>query len=163
MEPSKGRERRSGTRRRRLFSGSAAARRYAAWIATFMFCYAVIVFGLVVAAAFVAPASKLASSLPLQVREEAALQFLALGDVFWPVLLSLIVGAAIFSISLARRIAGPMDRLQTFCNGLAEGDLASRIRLRSSDELHPLHVLINRSLDRLEGELLEVREQQIGE
>jgi methyl-accepting chemotaxis protein len=122
----------------------------------------VIVFGLVVAAAFVIPASKLASSLPLQVREEAALQFLALGDVFWPVFLSLIVGAVIFSVSLARRIAGPMDRLQTFCDGLADGDLSSRVRLRSSDELRPLSLLINRSLDRLEGGLLEAREQQIG-
>jgi len=126
-----------------------------------MFCYAVLVFGLVVAAAFVIPAAKLASSLPLDVREQAAVQFLALGGVFWPVFLGLIMGSGIFSISLARRFVGPMDRLRIFCSGLADGDLSSRVRLRSSDELHPLGVLINHSLDRLEGGLLEVREHQI--
>lgn len=136
--------------RRRLRLGSPAARRYAVWIGTSLFLYSVLVFGIALVVPYIVPAATLISSTPLEERARAAEHFLMLADVFWPVCGTLLVGCLLLSVHLARRIAGPIFRLESFARGLLGGNLAVRIRLRESDELRSLSDLLDRAAAKLD-------------
>ncbi len=144
--------------RRRFRPGNQTARLYAVWIGTFLFCYSFLVYGVAVVAPYVLPAMKLVSSAPLAEREHAAAQFLLLGEVFWPVFTTLLVGAVVFSVFLAHRIAGPLFRLEGFATELAHGNLAARIRLRKGDQLLTVAELMNRGTVNIDTSLREARE-----
>jgi methyl-accepting chemotaxis protein len=149
------------TSRRRFRPGNETAQQYAAWIGIFLFCYSLLVYGVCVLAPYVMPAITLASSAPLAEREQAAARFLLLGEIFWPVFVTLFVGAAFFSVFLARRIAGPLHRLNAFARELARGNLTARIHLRTSDQLEPLAAMLNRATKNFDTSLREAHEQSL--
>jgi methyl-accepting chemotaxis protein len=127
-----------------------------------MFFSALLVFGLAFVGPFIPPALKLASSLPLAERARAANQFLVLAETVtvWPALAVLIPAAAVFSIYLTHRLAGPLLRFEQTARELIRGNLALRIRLRKGDELHELAGLLNEVLDTIEPAFREIRESE---
>jgi signal transduction histidine kinase len=69
----------------------------------------------------------------------------------WMLLNSLIylAVAAVFSIVLSHKVAGPIYRFETSIREMLEsGDLSRRISLRKGDELQSLADLLNRLLER---------------
>ncbi len=130
---------------------------YALWLALLLFIYSVVIFGLAFAAPYVLPALKLIQPLPLEERVLAARQFLVFGQTLWPALAALIVAAAVFSLYLTHRLAGPLYRLHQSARELAQGNLTLRVRLRRGDELHELANVANTALVNLDQAFGEIR------
>ena len=147
---------------RRRFYVHKIQRTYAIWFGLFMFFSALLVFGLAFLVPFIPPALKLAAPLPLAERARAANQFLVLAETVtvWPALAVLIPAAAVFSIYLTHRLAGPLFRFEQTARELIRGNLALRIRLRKGDELHELAGLLNEVLDTIEPAFREIRESE---
>ncbi len=74
-----------------------------------------------------------------------------------PALVVLIPSAAVFSIYLTHRLAGPLFRIEQTAREMIRGNLALRIKLRKGDELHELAGLVNEALDVLEQAFREIR------
>ncbi|MEC4688469.1 MAG: HAMP domain-containing protein [Nitrospirota bacterium] len=130
---------------------------YALWLCLLLFIYSVVIFGLEFAAPYVLPALKLIAPLPLEERALAAQQFLAFGQTLWPALAVLIVAAAVFSLHLTHRLAGPLHRLHQSARELAQGNLTLRVRLRRGDELHELAHVANTALVNLDQAFGDIR------
>ncbi len=147
---------------KRRFYVHKIQRTYAIWFGLFMFFSSLLVFGLAFVAPFIRPALKLVSPLPLEERARAADQFLVLAQTVtvWPALVVLIPAAAVFSIYVTHRLAGPLFRLEQTARELIRGNLALRIRLRKGDELHELAGLLNEVLDTLEQAFRGIRESE---
>jgi len=145
---------------KRRFYVHKIQRTYAIWFGLFMFFSALLVFGLAFLVPFIPPALKLASSLPLAERATAANQFLVLAQTIWPALVVLIPAAAVFSIYLTHRLAGPLFRFEQAARELIRGNLALRIRLRKGDDLHELAGLLNEVLETVEPAFREIRENE---
>ena len=147
---------------KRRFYVHKIQRTYAIWFGLFMFFSSLLVFGLAFLAPFIPPALKLVSQIPLEERARAANQLLILAQTVtvWPALAVLIPAAAVFSIYLTHRLAGPLFRLEQTARELIRGNLALRIRLRKGDELHELAGLLNEVLDKLEQAFRGIRESQ---
>ena len=135
-------------------------RTYAIWLGLFMFFSSLLVFGLVFFIPFILPAIKLASPLPLAERAIAANQFLILAQTVWPALALMIPAAAVFSLYLTHRLAGPLYRFEQTARELIRGNLALRIRLRKRDELHELAGLLNEAFDMLEQAFRDIRDSE---
>ena len=132
-------------------------RTYAIWLGLLLFIYSLTVFGVTFLAPYVLPAIKLLSPLPLEEREIAATQFLVLGQTVWPAIIALIIGAALFSIYLTHRLAGPLYRLEQGARELLHGNLTIRVRLRKGDQLQELAELANLAMTQLDRALSEIR------
>ncbi len=147
---------------KRRFYVHKIQRTYAIWFGLFMFFSSLLVFGLTFLVPFIRPALKLVSPLPLEERARAADQFLVLAQTVtvWPALVVLIPAAAVFSIYVTHRLAGPLFRLEQTARELIRGNLALRIRLRKGDELHELAGLLNEVLDTLEQAFRGIRESE---
>lgn len=147
---------------RRRFYVHKIQRTYAILFGLFMFFAALLVFGLAFVGPFITPALKLAAPLPLAERARAANQFLFLAETVtvWPALAVLIPAAAVFSIYLTHRLAGPLFRFEQTARELIRGNLALRIQLRKGDELHELAGLLNEVLDTIEPAFREIRESE---
>lgn len=148
-------------------------RSYAIGLGFFLFCYCLIVFGLAFVLPYIMPAVRLLSQSSVEDRASAATQLLSLvqdvwpalveiGTSMWPALFALVIGAAVFSIYLTHRIAGPLYRFQKSTAELAEGNLALRIRLRNGDELQDLADLANRAVANLDQAMKEIRDRTAG-
>ena len=133
---------------------------YAIWFGLFMFVSSILVFGLAFLVPFIPPALKLASPTTLEERVMAAQQFLFLAQTILPGLIVLIPTAAVFSIYLTHRMAGPLFRIEQIAREMIQGNLAIRIRLRKGDELKELAGLINEALSNIERAFLEIRGNQ---
>ncbi len=133
---------------------------YAVWIGVLLFSYSLLLFGAAFFMPYIMPALKLISSAPLEERAIAAQQFLALGPAIGPALIGLIVMAALFSIFLTHRLAGPLYRLEKSAKDLAQGNLALRIRLRRRDELQELAGLLNEAVVRIDDAMGEIRDRE---
>jgi methyl-accepting chemotaxis protein len=133
---------------------------YAIWFGLFMFVSSILVFGLAFVVPFIPPAIKLLSPIPLEERAMAAKQFLFLAQTILPGLIVLIPAAAVFSIYLTHRVAGPLFRIEQTAREMIRGNLALRIRLRKGDELHELAGLVNETLGNLEKAFREIRESE---
>ena len=145
---------------KRRFYVHTIQKTYAIWFGLFMFFSSLLVFGLAFLVPFIPPALKLASQIPLEERAKAAQQFLFLAQTVWPALVVLIPAAAVFSIYLTHRLAGPLFRIEQTARELIRGNLALRIRLRKGDELHELAGLLNEVLDTLEHAFRGIRDSQ---
>jgi methyl-accepting chemotaxis protein len=146
---------------RRRFYVHAIQKTYAIYLATYLFAYSLLVFGL----AFFVPqfirALKLYLPLPIEQRAVAATEFLAFAETMGPAVFALIIGSALFSIYLTHRLAGPLYRFERHAADLAEGDLSLRIRLRQGDELQELARMINETIEKLDGTLAEIRDREV--
>jgi methyl-accepting chemotaxis protein len=145
---------------KRRFFVHKIQRTYAIRFGLFMFFSSLLVFGLAFLVPFLLPALKLFSQVPLEERARAANQFLILSQTIWPALAVLIPAAAVFSIYLTHRLAGPLFRIEHTARELIRGNLALRIRLRKGDELHELAGLLNEVLDTLEQAIRGIRESE---
>jgi len=145
---------------KRRFYVHKIQRTYAIKFGLFMFFSSILVFGLVFLVPFILPALKLVSQIPLEERARAANQLLVLAQTVWLALAVLIPAAAVFSIYLTHRLAGPLFRIEHTARELIRGNLALRIRLRKGDELHELAGLLNEVLDTLELSFRGIRESQ---
>ncbi len=145
---------------KRQFYVHKIQRTYAIRFGLFMFFSSLLVFGLVFLVPFIPPALKLVSQIPLEERARAANQLLVLAQTIWLALAVLIPTAAVFSIYLTHRLAGPLFRIEQTARELIRGNLALRIRLRKGDELHELVGLLNEVLDTLEQSFRGIRESQ---
>ncbi len=143
---------------RRRFYVHKIQRIYTIWFGLFMFFSALLVFGLAFLVPFIPPALKLAAPISLAERSIASQQFLVLAQTVWPALAFLIPAAAVFSIYLTHRLAGPLFRFEQTARELIRGNLALRIQLRKGDELHELAGLLNEVLDTVEPAFREIRE-----
>ncbi len=95
--------------------------------------------------------------MPLEERALAARQFLVFGQTLWPAMAALIVAAALFSLYLTHRLAGPLYRQHQSARELAQGNLTLRVRLRRGDELHELADVANTALVNLDQAFGEIR------
>src|SRR3989442_5924477 len=145
---------------KRRFYVHKLQRIYAIWFGLFMFFSSLLIFGLAFLVPFILPALKLVSQIPLEERARAANQFLVLAQTVWPALALLILAAAVFSIYLTHRLAGPLFRIEQTARELIRGNLALRIRLRKGDELHERAGLLNEVLDTLEQSFQGIRESE---
>jgi HAMP domain-containing protein len=147
---------------KRRFYVHKIQRMYAIRFGLFMFFSSLLVFCLTFLVPFILPALKLVSQVPLEERTRAANQFLFLAQtiIVWPILAVLIPAAAVFSIYLTHRLAGPLFRIERTARELIRGNLALRIRLRKGDELHELAGLLNEVLDTLEQAFRGIRESE---
>ncbi len=109
----------SRSHRRGQFSVYQFQKTYALWLGLVLFIYSVLLFGFAFAAPFVLPALKLVAPLPLEERALAARQLLVLGQTLWPALVALILAAAVFSLYLTHRLAGPLSHLHQSTRELA--------------------------------------------
>lgn len=148
-------------------------RSYAIGLGAFLFGYCLILFGLAFILPYIMPAIKLLSNGSIEDRASAATQLLSLvenvwpalvdiGTSMWPALLALVLAAAVFSIYLTHRVAGPLYRFQRSTAELAEGNLAVRIRLRNGDELQDLAELANQAVENLDQAMKEIRDRTAG-
>jgi methyl-accepting chemotaxis protein len=145
---------------KRRFFVHKIQRTYAISFGLFMFFASLLVFALAFLVPFMLPALKLVSQIPLEERARAAQQFLVLTRSIGPALVVLIPAAAVFSIYLTHRLAGPLFRIEQTARELIRGNLALRIRLRKGDELHELAGLLNEALDTLEQAFRGIRESE---
>jgi methyl-accepting chemotaxis protein len=145
---------------KRRFFVHKIQRTYAIQFGLFMFFASLLIFGLAFLVPFMLPALKLVSQIPLEERARAAQQFLVLTQSIWPALVVLIPAAAVFSIYLTHRLAGPLFRIEQTARELIRGNLALRIRLRKGDELHELAGLLNEGLDTLEQAFRGIRDSE---
>lgn len=145
---------------KRRFYVHKTQRTYAIWFGLFMFFSSLLVFGLIFLVPFILPALKLVSPLPLAERARAANQFLVLAQTVLPALAVAISAAAVFSIYVTHRLAGPLFRFEQTARELIRGNLALRIRIRKRDELHELTGLLNEVLDSLEQAFREIRDSE---
>jgi len=68
----------------------------------------------------------------------------------------LIAGLVAF-IFLSHRIAGPLYRFESALRGLQSGDIASRVRLRRTDQLAELENVMNAAFDKLDVHIKELK------
>lgn len=148
-------------------------RSYAIGLGFFLFSYCLALFGLAFILPYIMPAIKLLSNGSIEDRASAATQLLSLvenvwpalaeiGTSMWPALIALVLAAAIFSLYLTHRVAGPLYRFQKSTAELADGNLAVRITLRNGDELHDLADLANRAVANLDRAMREIRDRTTG-
>ncbi len=142
-------------RRRYLVLGFQ--KKYAIGLTLLLFTYCLIPFGIAFVVPYIGPSIKLFSTVPPEEQAQAASQILALGQVALPALLVLVAGAAIFSVYVTHRIAGPLYRLRESLKEVAQGNLGLRIRFRKTDELHDIADSMNEAVDKVEQALKEVR------
>ncbi len=163
----------NGRPKRRQIYVHRFQRSYAVGLGFFLFGYCVIVFGLAFVLPYLMPAIRLLSHNSVEDRAFAATQLLSLvqnvwpglveiATSMWPALIALVVSAAVFSIYLTHRVAGPLYRFQRSTAELAEGNLALRIRLRDGDELHELADLANQAVAKLDQAMIEIRDRTAG-
>lgn len=148
-------------------------RSYAIGLGLFLFGYCLILFGLAFILPYMMPAIELLSETSVEDRASAATQLLSLvenvwpalveiGASMWPALIALALAAAVFSIYLTHRVAGPLYRFQKGTADLAAGNLALRITLRDGDELHDLANLANQAVANLDQAMMEIRDRTAG-
>ena len=84
-------------------------------------------------------------------RQEAATKLLDLSETVWVAVLVLLLGAAIFSLILTKRVAGPLQILEHSIRQCAQGDLTGRVRFRKVDRLDHFAQSINSAVQTIEA------------
>lgn len=135
-------------------------RRYAIWVGLLIFVTTLLVYGVAFLSHYAAPVSKLAHPATLEERRVASQQFIALAETGGPALVILIFGAALLSLYLTHRLAGPLYRLEQSARELVQGNLSLRIKFRSGDELHGLAGTANEAIHTIEKAFVEIRAYQ---
>ena len=140
--------------RRRRFYAPEIQKKYRRLYGVFVFFYAILFFGLTVAAPLLWAGVRMLGSAP---PEYANREFIVLSENIWPAIPALICGAAFLSIFLTQRIGGPIYRLEQSAKELINGNLALRIHFRSYDKLDDLSSLLNKAITGLDDAIADVR------
>jgi len=133
---------------------------YVIWIGFLLFLYSALFFTL----AFFGPHLQLLATLytggSLADRQEAATKLLYLSETVWVVVPVLFLGAAIFSLVLTKRVAGPLQILERSIRRWAQGDLTARVRFRKVDRLDHLAQSINSAMQAIEGSFADMADER---
>lgn len=111
------------------------------------------------------PALTLVSNAPLAAKKEAASQFIALVNRFWPAFSISFILSLTLGLFLTHRLAGPLYRFEQTIKAILSGDLSIRIRLREKDEFQDLALLLNQAIIEMDQRLgaIEAKGQQLEE
>ena len=133
---------------------------YVIWIGFLLFLYSALFFTL----AFFGPHLQLLATLytggSLADRQEAATKLLYLSETVWVVVPVLFLGAAIFSLVLTKRVAGPLQILERSIRRWAQGDLTARVRFRKVERLDHLAQSINSAMQAIEGSFADMADER---
>lgn len=72
-------------------------------------------------------------------------------------LLVVLAELALLTVFVSHKIAGPMYRVQKFCESMRSGDLTSRMHLRKGDEMMEIAEDLNRVAETVAGRIREAR------
>jgi len=133
---------------------------YVLWIGVLLFLYSALFFTLAFFGPHLQPLMTLYAGGSLADRQEAALQLLALSETVWVAVPVLFLGAAIFSLVLTKRVAGPLQVLEESVVRWSEGDLTTRLRFRQVDRLEALEQSINEGMQAIETSFLTFAREQ---
>ncbi|MBA5865237.1 MAG: HAMP domain-containing protein [Nitrospira sp. CR1.3] len=123
---------------------------YVVWIGFLLFLYSALFFTLAFFGPHLQPLVTLYTGTSLADRHEAATELLYLSETVWVAVPVLFLGAAIFSLVLTRRVAGPLQVLECSIGQWAQGDLTARLRFRKVDRLDHLADSINGAMQAIE-------------
>jgi len=133
---------------------------YAMWIGFLLFLYSSLFFTL----AFFGPHLQLLATLytdgSLADRQEAATKLLNLSETVWVAVPILFLGAAIFSLVLTKRVAGPLQILERSIRQWTQGDLTARVRFRKVERLDHLAQSINSAMQAIEGSFADMADER---
>jgi methyl-accepting chemotaxis protein len=99
------------------------------------------------------------SSDSLEERQVASAEMLMLSETIWVAVPVLFFGAAIFSLIITRRVAGPLYRLDESIQQWGKGNLRWRMRFRPSDRLDELTATANQALENIERSFAQIQYQ----
>jgi len=133
---------------------------YVLWIGVLLFLYSALFFTLAFFGPHLQPLMTLYTGGSLADRQEAALQLLSLSETVWVAVPVLFLGAAIFSLVLTKRVAGPLQVLEKSVVRWAEGDLTTRLRFRQVDRLDVLEKSINEGMQAIETSFIIFAREQ---
>lgn len=143
--------------RRRKFYVHPIQTKYAFLTAILLFIYNFVL----VLFLFLPPAIKLISGQSLEVKAEAAMQYIILGERIWPAIGVSITILTIISIYITHKMAGPLYRFEKSLRNAADGDLSARIRLRKKDDLKEFANIINQLLGNIDKKLKEIKKKEV--
>ncbi len=132
---------------------------YALWIGLLLFLYSALFFTLAFYGAHLKPMLALYSSDSLEERQVASAEMLMLSETIWVAVPVLFFGAAIFSLIITRRVAGPLYRLDESVQQWGKGNLRWRMRFRPSDRLDELTATANQALENIEQSFAQIQDQ----
>jgi methyl-accepting chemotaxis protein len=132
---------------------------YAVWIGLLLFLYSALFFTLAFYGAHLKPMLALYSSDSLEERQVASAEMLMLSETIWVAVPVLFFGAAIFSLIITRRVAGPLYRLDESIQQWGKGNLRWRMRFRPSDRLDELTATANQALENIEQSFAQIQHQ----
>ncbi len=132
---------------------------YAVWIGLLLFLYSALFFTLAFYGAHLKPMLALYSSDSLEERQVASAEMLMLSETIWVAVPVLLFGAAIFSLIITRRVAGPLYRLDESIQQWGKGNLRWRMRFRPSDRLDELTATANQALENIERSFAQIQYQ----
>ena len=130
---------------------------YAVWIGLLLFLYSALFFTLAFYGAHLKPMLALYSSDSLEERQVASAEMLMLSETIWVAVPVLLFGAAIFSLIITRRVAGPLYRLDESIQQWGKGNLRWRMRFRPSDRLDELTATANQALENIERSFAQIQ------
>jgi HAMP domain-containing protein len=133
---------------------------YVFWIGLLLFLYSDLFFTLAFFGPHLQPLVTLYAGGSLADRHEAATELLYLSETVWVAVPVLFLGAAIFSLVLTRRVAGPLQILERSIGKWAQGDLTARLRFRKIDRLDHLAGSINSAMQTIEESFAAIAFEQ---
>jgi len=133
---------------------------YAIWIGFLLFLYSALFFTLTFFGPHLQPLATLYTGGALADRQEAATKLLDLSETVWVAVLVLLLGAAIFSLVLTKRVAGPLQILEHSIRQWAQGDLTGRVRFRKVDRLDHFAQSINSAVQTIEGSFADMADER---
>ena len=144
-------ERRNGFLVHRIQKG------YVVWIGLLLFLYSALFFTLAFYGAHLKPLWALYGGGSLEERQAAASEMLMLSETVWVAVPVLFFGSVIFSLIMARRVAGPLYRLEESMQQWAQGNLNWRLTFRRTDRLDELAECANHAVGRIEHSMASIQ------
>jgi len=89
-------------------------------------------------------------------RQEAATKLLELSETVWVAVPVVLLGAAILSVVLTKRVTGPLQILEHSIRQWAQGDLTARVRFRKVDRLDHFAQSINSAVQTIDGSFADM-------
>lgn len=142
--------------RRRQILVHSTQKKFAIGLGLTLFTYSLLLFTIAFFVPYFYPELKtLSASLPFLNSSWPAFWYIS--GILWPVLLTLIVITAFFSLFLTHKVAGPLYRLKACAKEIENGNVSIRVRLRKGDELQDLAESTDRGIVAINKAMSEIR------
>ena len=133
---------------------------YAIWIGFLLFLYSALFFTLAFFGPHLQPLATLYTGGSLADRQEAATKLLDLSETVWVAVPVVLLGAAILSLVLTKRVVGPLQILEHSIRHWAQGDLTGRVGFRKVDRLDHFAQSINSAVQTIEGSFADMADER---